>query len=98
MRLFSFITAPERHDYLWVLRAIDRARANYQVVLSTEAVTQALDDPAEHDGDCPRGDEVDLAHPAHRRSGRRPSSARGGPRPGTRTGTSRPRTRGPGGR
>lgn len=61
MRLFSFITAPERHDYLWVLRAIDRARANYQVVLSTEAVAQALDELAGHDGDCPRGDGVDLA-------------------------------------
>jgi hypothetical protein len=61
MRLFSFVTATERHDYLLVLRAIDRARANYQVVLSTEAVAQALDGLAEHDGDCPRGDEIDLA-------------------------------------
>ncbi|WP_205327360.1 DUF2397 family protein [Glycomyces sp. YM15] len=61
MRLFSFITAPERHDYLWVLRAIDRARANYQVVLSTEAVSQALDELAERDSSCPGGGEVDLA-------------------------------------
>ncbi|THV42203.1 TIGR02677 family protein [Glycomyces buryatensis] len=61
MRLFSFITSPERHDYLWVLRAIDHARANYQVVLSTEAVAQALDALAERGGDCPRGDEVELA-------------------------------------
>nr|WP_277605607.1 TIGR02677 family protein [Glycomyces sp. L485] len=61
MRLFSFITADQRHDYLWVLRAIDMARANYQVVLSTEAVARALDALAERDGGCPRGDEVELA-------------------------------------
>lgn len=61
MRLFGFITSPERHDYLWVLRAIDLARANYQVVLSTEAVAQALDALAERGGDCPRSGEVDLA-------------------------------------
>ena len=60
MRLFSFITAPERHDYLWVLRAIDRTRANYQVVLSTEAVAQALDALAERSGDYPGSDELDL--------------------------------------
>lgn len=61
MRLFSFITVPERHDYLWVLRAIDRARSNYQVVLSTEAVAQALDELAERRGDCPGSGEVDLS-------------------------------------
>lgn len=61
MRLFSFITVPERHDYLWVLRAIDRARSNYQVVLSTEAVAQALDELAERGGDCPGSGKVNLA-------------------------------------
>ncbi|GAB3230894.1 hypothetical protein GCM10027447_25630 [Glycomyces halotolerans] len=61
MRLFSFITSPERHDYLWLLRAIDRARANYQVVLSTEAVAQALDALAEGGVGCPRSDEMELA-------------------------------------
>ncbi|MDJ0345969.1 TIGR02677 family protein [Streptomyces sp. H10-C2] len=33
MRLFHFAAAEKRHDYLWVLRALDRGRANYQVLL-----------------------------------------------------------------
>lgn len=60
MRLFSFVTADQRHEYLWILRAIDQARANYQVVLSTEAVALALDALAERGGGCPQGEDVDL--------------------------------------
>ena len=33
LRLFHFAAAEKRHDYLWVLRAFDRGRANYQVLL-----------------------------------------------------------------
>ncbi|HEX2145978.1 MAG TPA: DUF2397 family protein [Glycomyces sp.] len=59
MRLFSFITAPARHDYPWVLRAIDRARAN------RSAVDRSRDAGARRSRRTrrrlPRGDEVDLA-------------------------------------
>src|SRR3954451_11471788 len=33
LRLFHFAAAEKRHEYLWVLRAFDRGRANYQVLL-----------------------------------------------------------------
>ncbi|MCW2874832.1 TIGR02677 family protein [Actinacidiphila oryziradicis] len=33
LRLFHFAAAEKRHDYLWLLRAFDRGRANYQVLL-----------------------------------------------------------------
>jgi uncharacterized protein (TIGR02677 family) len=33
LRLFHFAAADKRHEYLWLLRAFDRARANYQVLL-----------------------------------------------------------------
>jgi uncharacterized protein (TIGR02677 family) len=33
LRLFHFAAAEKRHEYLWLLRAFDRARANYQVLL-----------------------------------------------------------------
>lgn len=33
LRLFHFAAADKRHDYLWLLRAFDRGRANYQVLL-----------------------------------------------------------------
>ncbi|MGW5064198.1 hypothetical protein ACWEQ2_44235 [Streptomyces sp. NPDC004096] len=29
MRLFHFAAAEKRHEYLWLLRAFDRGRANY---------------------------------------------------------------------
>jgi hypothetical protein len=35
MRLFHFLAADKRLVYLWILRAFDRARANYQVLLHT---------------------------------------------------------------
>ncbi|WP_335991025.1 TIGR02677 family protein [Glycomyces sp. MUSA5-2] len=59
--LFSFATAPERQDYLWVLRAVDMARASYQVVLSTDAVAKSLDALAEQDDACPRPETIELA-------------------------------------
>ena len=33
LRLFHFAAAEKRHEYLWLLRAFDRARANYQVLM-----------------------------------------------------------------
>jgi uncharacterized protein (TIGR02677 family) len=41
LRLFHFAAAEKRHEYLWLLRAFDRARANYQVLLHA-ADAQAL--------------------------------------------------------
>lgn len=33
LRLFHFVVGEKRHEYLWLLRAFDRARANYQVLM-----------------------------------------------------------------
>lgn len=33
LRLFHFAAAEKRHEYLWLLRAFDRGRANYQMLL-----------------------------------------------------------------
>ncbi len=42
MRLFHFLAADKRVTYLWVLRAFDRARSNYQVLLHTTDVATQL--------------------------------------------------------
>ncbi|NKY51701.1 TIGR02677 family protein [Nocardia vermiculata] len=42
LRLFSFATADKRTDYLWVLRAFDRARAAYVVLLHADEVAETL--------------------------------------------------------
>lgn len=42
MRLFHFLAADKRVTYLWVLRAFDRARSNYQVLLHTTDVAAQL--------------------------------------------------------
>ena len=48
MRLFHFAAAEKRHDYLWLLRAFDRGRANYQVLLhvadARELLAQLVED------------------------------------------------------
>jgi uncharacterized protein (TIGR02677 family) len=51
LRLFHFAAAEKRHEYLWLLRAFDRGRANYQVLLhASDAVglleRLAVDHPA----------------------------------------------------
>jgi uncharacterized protein (TIGR02677 family) len=38
LRLYHFAAAEKRHDYLWLLRAFDRGRANYQVLLHASDV------------------------------------------------------------
>lgn len=46
LRLFHFAAAEKRHEYLWLLRAFDRARANYQVLMHVSDAQAALDDMA----------------------------------------------------
>jgi uncharacterized protein (TIGR02677 family) len=43
LRLFHFAAAEKRHEYLWLLRAFDRARANYQVLMHASDVQAMLD-------------------------------------------------------
>jgi uncharacterized protein (TIGR02677 family) len=47
LRLFHFAAAEKRHEYLWLLRAFDRARANYQVLLHVSDAQAALGAMAE---------------------------------------------------
>jgi uncharacterized protein (TIGR02677 family) len=61
MRLFGYVTADNRLAYLWVLRAFDAARANYQVLLHTSEVTAALAGLHGIHQDCP--DPADLELP-----------------------------------
>ncbi len=42
LRLFHFAAAEKRHEYLWLLRAFDRARANYRVLLYASDAQAAL--------------------------------------------------------
>src|SRR5206468_1801068 len=42
LRLFHFAAAEKRHEYLWLLRAFDRARANYQVLMHASDVGAVL--------------------------------------------------------
>jgi hypothetical protein len=42
LRLFSFTTADHRADYLWILRAFERSRANYVVLLHAQDVAAIL--------------------------------------------------------
>jgi uncharacterized protein (TIGR02677 family) len=43
LRLFRFAAAENRHEYLWLLRAFDRARANYRVLMHVSDAQAALD-------------------------------------------------------
>src|SRR5436190_22920772 len=43
LRLFHFAAAEKRHEYLWLLRAFDRGRANYQVLLHASDVVGLLE-------------------------------------------------------
>jgi hypothetical protein len=44
--LFGFAAAEKRHEYLWLLRAFDRGRANYQVLMHASDTRAML--AAEH--------------------------------------------------
>lgn len=49
LRLFHFAAAEKRHEYLWLLRAFDRARANYHVLMHASDAQAVLEDlAAEH--------------------------------------------------
>jgi len=47
LRLFHFAAAEKRHEYLWLLRAFDRARANYQVLMHVADAQAALEEMAD---------------------------------------------------
>lgn len=61
MRLFHFLAADKRTVYLWILRAFDRARANYQVLLHTPDVAAQLTALAEEHPDCREPDDLAAA-------------------------------------
>jgi uncharacterized protein (TIGR02677 family) len=42
LRLFHFAAAEKRHEYLWLLRAFERARANYQVLMHVSDAREVL--------------------------------------------------------
>jgi uncharacterized protein (TIGR02677 family) len=42
LRLFHFAAAEKRHEYLWLLRAFDHARANYQVLMHASDAREVL--------------------------------------------------------
>ena len=52
MRLFHFLAADKRTMYLWLLRAFNRARANYLVLLHTDDVDAQLAALRDADPDC----------------------------------------------
>jgi uncharacterized protein (TIGR02677 family) len=60
LRLFHFAAAEKRHEYLWLLRAFDRARANYQVLMHVADAQAALDAMVEERPDAQASDVQSL--------------------------------------
>ncbi|MEV0973174.1 TIGR02677 family protein [Microtetraspora glauca] len=58
MRLFHFAAAEKRNEYLWLLRAFDRGRANYQVLLHAGSARELLAQLRAEHPDCPEIGEV----------------------------------------
>ena len=58
LRLFHFAAVEKRTFYLWVLRAFDRARANYQVLLHTPDVAARLAELSTDHADCRVPDDL----------------------------------------
>lgn len=58
MRLFHFLAADKRTVYLWALRAFNRARVNYQVLLHTSDVGAQLAELAAEHPECPTPDDL----------------------------------------
>jgi uncharacterized protein (TIGR02677 family) len=56
LRLFHFAAAEKRHEYLWLLRAFDRARANYQVLMHVSDAQAALEALAEERSEAQAAD------------------------------------------
>src|SRR5688572_17434934 len=61
MRLFHFLAAEKRTAYLWILRAFDRSRANYQVLLHTADVSAQLTELAAEHPECRAPDDLAAA-------------------------------------
>jgi len=61
MRLFHFLAADKRTVYLWLLRAFNRARANYHVLLHTGDVAAHLATLAEEHAECQVPDDLAAA-------------------------------------
>jgi uncharacterized protein (TIGR02677 family) len=61
MRLFHFLAADKRTVYLWLLRAFNRARANYHVLLHNEDVAAQLAALAAEHPDCPVPEDLATA-------------------------------------
>ncbi len=61
MRLFHFLAADKRTVYLWLLRAFNRARANYQVLLHTDDVGAQLAALADEHPECPTPEDLSAA-------------------------------------
>ncbi|MGH3821457.1 MAG: DUF2397 family protein, partial [Pseudonocardiaceae bacterium] len=61
MRLFHFLAADKRTVYLWLLRAFNRARANYHVLLHTGDVAAQLAALASEHPDCPVPEDLAAA-------------------------------------
>lgn len=60
LRLFSWVSGPDRRLYLWILRVFDRARQAYEVRLTTEQVATRMEELAAADPSVPT--PTDLAN------------------------------------
>lgn len=58
LRLFHFTAADKRTEYLWVLRAFDRARSNYTVLLHANDVAAQLAELRAEQPDVPVPDDA----------------------------------------
>ncbi|TVR38275.1 MAG: DUF2397 family protein, partial [Nitriliruptor sp.] len=58
LRLFGWLSGPDRQLYLWLLRIFDRARRTYEVRLTTEQVAAALDELTDDDPTIPRASDL----------------------------------------
>jgi uncharacterized protein (TIGR02677 family) len=61
MRLFHFLATEKRTTYLWLLRAFNRARANYHVLLHTADVAAQLATLAMEHPECPLPEDLAAA-------------------------------------
>lgn len=60
MRLFHYVAAEHRLAYLWLLRAFDRARATYHVLLHPTDAAAVLGELAAENPECPAPATLDL--------------------------------------
>lgn len=61
LRLFGYVHGENRNAYLWTLRAFDRARAGYRVLLHTNEAAEVIGElHREHPATCPDPAALDL--------------------------------------